>query len=84
MARVALTTAWTALDTTITGGFVQNIGPNPVLLAYAAAEPAAGAEVGFILQAEDYAPLTGIASSNLYARTTSGVSDVEVLIIDAA
>lgn len=81
MARIALTTAWTAIATAKTGAFVQNKGSDPILVAVAASEPAALAEVGYTLQADDFLPLSGLASTNIYARTTSGTGAVEAVTI---
>lgn len=78
MARTSLTTAWSTIGTTVTAANIQNIGPDVVLVAVAASAPAAGAEVGYVLQAGDFLPVT-FASSNVYARAAgaTGASAIE-------
>ena len=77
MARTALTTAWATLGTAVTGTYAQNFSDGPILVASAAAEPAASAEVGYLLQAGDFVQISGLASTNIYARTFSGAGSVE-------
>ncbi len=79
MARVALTTTWSTIGTSKTGAFTQNLGPGLVLVAFAATIPAAGTTVGFLLQAGDYAPVTGLAATSVFARAIDEASDIEVL-----
>jgi len=84
MARVALTNAWTEQATTITSAQVQNLGDGPVLAAFAAASPPAQgngdvAVVGFLLQAGDYLPISGITATNLYLRSLDATGAVEAL-----
>lgn len=77
MAREALTTTWEEIATSVTGAFVQNTGGNVVQIAFAAAVPEAGVNAGFILQKGDFAPISGLASTNLYARAVTGASEIE-------
>ena len=82
MARVALTTSWSEDASAVTGVFVQNLGENPILLAAVAAADAAPldiVEVGFVLQAGDFLPLSGLASSDIHMRTFSGAGVAEIL-----
>jgi len=77
MARTALTTAWSTLGTTVTGTYAQNHGDGPILVASAAAEPVALAEVGYLLQAGDFVQISGLASTNIYARSFDATGAVE-------
>lgn len=81
MARSTLSTAWSLEGTAVTAAFVQNLGPSVILAAFAAAEPAAAAEAGFVLQAGDYLPVSGITATNLYLRSFSGTPVAEVVTV---
>ena len=82
MARTALTTAWTLLGTAVTGAYLQNFSDEPILVAVAAATPPETplplSEVGYLLQAGDFLPLSGLTAGNVYARTVNGSGFVEV------
>lgn len=79
MARVALTTTWATLGTSKTGAFTQNLGPGLVLVAFGSTIPGAGVVAGFLLQAGDYTPVTGLAATSVFARAIDEDSDIEVL-----
>lgn len=80
MARSTLSSsAWTEVATGITAAQVQNIGPGVVMIAFAGSAPAAAAEAGYVLQAGDFLPISGLTATNLYARAFSEASDIEAL-----
>ena len=83
MARIATTTTWTENASAVAGASIQNMGPGPLLVAVvAAADPgpaAANTDVGFVLQAGDFLPLSGLASSDIHTRTFSGTGSLEIV-----